>query len=190
VEIAESGEVTSFAFVTDRAKIGKEHGESVLFPASSLRSKMKKQEFQAYRLNFFLWWASNVVSSNNTPALTAIEGYAYGKGNNAYHIGEFGGVLRSILFKSNSPYIAPTPRALKTRANLKGKEKPVSFCAKEFGVDWTKYNSGQKADSAGDLADAHVLAQIALEFERGDNEKNYIYSGDSEPSVWMLGNSE
>jgi len=160
VEIDEFGAVQFFAFTTDKVTIAKDHEQATLYHVTQKRKELKpKRLLTADRLNFFREWISPIVSRK--ASLAAIESYAYGKKNNAYEIGEFGGCLRSKLQKFSVPYMTVVPLNIKKFAGIDKSEKPIAFCWEEYGEDWEFFNSGLKADTAGDLADAHVLAHMA-----------------------------
>lgn len=159
VEIDEAGELVWFSYTTDKVTIAKENPEAHLFQVSKLRKQMSKKELQAKRLEFFSDWAYDALV--RFPTSVCIEDYAYGKKNNAYHIGEFGGILRDYLKRCNIPYFTTSPRSLKNYAMISAQEKPIVFCWEEYGVDWEYHNAGCASESAGDLADAHVLSHMA-----------------------------
>ncbi len=160
VEIDEFGIVQFFAFTTDKVTIAEDHEQGTLYHVRKKRKELKpKRLLTADRLKFFSEWCQPIVDRN--PSLAAIEAYAYGKKNNAYEIGEFGGCLRSKLQKLSIPYMTVVPLNIKKFAGIDKSEKPIAFCWEEYGEDWEFYNSGLKADTAGDLADAHVLAHMA-----------------------------
>lgn len=160
VEIDEAGELLFFAFTTDKVTIGEDHEEATLYHVSKHRSALSKKAFNAHRLGFFSSWIDPII--DRKPTAVAIEGYTQ-RGHNQYSIGEFGGALRSKLIENVIPYMTVAPRSIKTYAGISGKEKPIAFCWEEYGTDWEFYNSGLKADSAGDLSDAHVLAHMTLD---------------------------
>lgn len=52
--------------------------------------------------------------------LALIEGYAYGKGNQAHQVGEWGGVARFTLYRIGLPFVEVPPAVLKKFATGKG----------------------------------------------------------------------
>lgn len=52
--------------------------------------------------------------------LIVIEGYAYGRPNQAHQVGELGGVIRTALYDAGIPYLEVTPATVKQYATGKG----------------------------------------------------------------------
>lgn len=159
VEINFSGKVTWFAFVTDKVKIGGQINEATLYHVNALRKRFNKEDLKLHRLAHFSRWIQEAIERR--PYRVAIENYAYGKKSNAYEIGEFGGVLRDTLMREGIPFRLWGPLHIKKFAGIPSSEKPIEFCLAAYNQDWRVYNCGLKADTAGDLADAHTLADMA-----------------------------
>ena len=160
------GELKRYAAITNHVSVAANDKNITLFHATKLRNEMKKADFKLYRLAFFKRWFQNQV--NFLPYRVAVEGYAFGVRNSAavYEIAEIGGCARCILLEAKIPFRLWSPKALKNFAGIKGKEKPIEFVHSRYGKNWQKLNVGTKSDTAGDLADAHVLAHMALTEQR------------------------
>ena len=169
------GEPIAYRFITDKPTIHKatmelDPGTSTLKTCTKAEGCKKKspENLWARLLNFKLWVASFMALALklNVDAV-GVENYAMGKKNNAYHIGEFGGVLRAAVMSAGFDDITlVAPRAIKTRAGVKVSEKPIEFCFDELGQDWARFEraAGLKTrDIAGDLSDAQIIALITKE---------------------------
>ena len=161
VEVDELGDVQWFSFTTDKVAIGKAFpNEALHIHITNLRKQYpKKQKLKAARLAIFCNWIRDI--QDRQPDLAAIEAYAYGKKNNAYEIGEYGGAVRKGFIERETSFLTITPREIKKFAGIAASEKPIQFCLDEYGVDWSEYGCGLKSETPGDLADAHCLAQMA-----------------------------
>lgn len=88
--------------------------------------------------------------------LAVIEGYAFGRQNQAAHLGELGGVIRVSLFGLGVPYVEVPPALLKKFATGKGnasKEDMLVAAVKRLGYD----------GASNDEADALWLRAAALD---------------------------
>jgi hypothetical protein len=97
------------------------------------------------------------------PVFVAVEDYAYRQGLYAHQIGEVAGLLRRLLWERAVPFRAIDPMALKLASGAAAgavaeKVEVVAGVAATWGVDFARY--GEQA--AADLADAYVLARLAL----------------------------
>jgi len=85
--------------------------------------------------------------------LVGIEGYAYGRVNQAHALGELGGVLRVALFEAGYDMVDVAPTAVKKFATGKGnakKDQILLAVYKKWGAEF----------QSNDVADAYVIAQI------------------------------
>lgn len=83
----------------------------------------------------------------------AIESYTYGTNNSAHILGELGGVVRTLLYEHNFPYIEVAPAHVKKYATGAGnakKEQVIAWVLKRWGLLF----------STSDEADAYVLARM------------------------------
>lgn len=83
-----------------------------------------------------------------------LEGYAYGRPNQAHQVGELGGVIRMVLHEMHIPFIVVAPTALKKWATGKGnatKDAMIAAAIRKHGF---------KGDS-NDEADAWLLLKMA-----------------------------
>jgi len=179
VVINKQGKLDSFSFTTTIKKVAEAWGGD-LMPEGACKSK---EHFNARRLGFL----SGVFDPrSDCPADTyvAIEDYAYGaKTNSAYQIGEVGGAARVQLMSWSVPFKAWKPTEVKKFATGRGrcvsKADMIDVCREEFGKDWAKYDCGLKSsETAGDLADAHILAHMARCQYFVANELKHNYSAD------------
>lgn len=88
----------------------------------------------------------------------AIEGYAFSSRNSQAHsIGELGGVVRTMLYRMDIPYIEipPTCRAkFSTGKGNASKNEVISFVSAKTGIVW-------KNPGADDKCDAWILEEMA-----------------------------
>jgi len=90
------------------------------------------------------------------PDLVVIEGYAYGRPNQAAHIGELGGVIRLALHRAGHVFVDVPPANLKKYATGKGNASKPDVrvgVLQRFGHDIADDNS----------CDAFVLRAMALD---------------------------
>lgn len=84
------------------------------------------------------------------PALVVYEGYAFGaKGNNMFHIGELGGVLKTLLWERGIDFLEVPPTVMKSIIALSGRAKKPQVAAalkSRFGLAVTQHD---EADAAG-----------------------------------------
>jgi crossover junction endodeoxyribonuclease RuvC len=88
--------------------------------------------------------------------LAVIEGYAFGRPNQASHIGELGGVVRVTLREHNVPFVAVPPSSVKRYATGQGnasKEQMLVAAVKRLGYE----------GASNDEADALWLRAMALD---------------------------
>lgn len=77
------------------------------------------------------------------PEIVGIEGYAYGKGNQAHQIGELGGVVRLMLYEHGIPYVEIPPAKIKMYATGRGnagKSEVLKAAWKRLGYEGTDDN--------------------------------------------------
>ncbi|MDQ2782217.1 MAG: hypothetical protein M3Y26_06735 [Actinomycetota bacterium] len=106
------------------------------------------------RLNWFRYYLAAEAQGAD---LVAIEGYAFGRPNQACHLGELGGVVRLELWRADIPYVDIPPATVKKYATGKGnasKGMVLEAASKRSGLDF-----------AGDdnRADAWWLRALALD---------------------------
>lgn len=92
------------------------------------------------------------------PGLVAVEGYAYGRINQAAALGELGGVTRLALHERAIPYLDIPPSTLKRYATGKGnaaKEAVLASAITRLGY------AGSSLDEADALWLAHIAAAVA-----------------------------
>lgn len=84
------------------------------------------------------------------PTLVVVEDYAFSrKGNNMFHIGELGGVLKTLLWERGIDFIEVPPTVMKSIIALTGKAKKPQVMAalkSRFGLVVTQHD---EADAAG-----------------------------------------
>lgn len=84
------------------------------------------------------------------PTLVVIEGYAMGvRGNNMFHIGELGGVLKTMLWDRGIDYIEIPPTVMKSAIALNGRAEKTDIIASlktRFNLRVTQHD---EADAAG-----------------------------------------
>lgn len=71
------------------------------------------------RLNVLDGWLSGLVDASR-PQVAVVEGYAYGKGNQAHQVGEWGGVARLRLYSDGVPFVVVPPAVVKKYATGRG----------------------------------------------------------------------
>ena len=99
--------------------------------------------------------ATEVAAYTEGADLVAIEGYAYGRPNQAAHLGELGGVIRLTLWRAGIRYVDVPPACVKKYATGRGNAtKPDVRMAvfKRYGHDIADDNQ----------CDAFVLMAMAL----------------------------
>ena len=145
----------------------------IFLPAEKLRKSLSREVWLATRLAIVSEWLDMILS--RPASMLAIEGYAYSKGTGAYEIGEVGGYARLLAGRRCTPYRLINPKSVKTYAELKGKEKPIDFCADMYGLCWSEANDGLKTpETAGDLSDATVLANMAFDVWRAESGQTLV----------------
>lgn len=95
------------------------------------------------------------------PALVGIEGYAYGKHNQAHQIGELGGVVRTMLARLKIPILIIPPAVIKKFATGRGN------AAKDEMRLWA-YKRWNAEFETTDETDAYCIARVALARYAGD----------------------
>jgi hypothetical protein len=172
--ISECGKPIAWRFLLEKPKGVHEANE----PISQLYTDKRKAKGPQRSsvlwdrlINFKLWATSakELMRAHGVERI-GVEDYAMGRTHNAYHIGECGGVLRAICSELKLGEIELiAPRAIKSRAGIKGKDKPFEFCSSELGVDFSGVDAGfASSESGGDLADAAVVSLITWERHNGN----------------------
>lgn len=70
--------------------------------------------------------------------LVVVEGYAYGRHNQAHQLGELGGVIRLALWEAGIPYVEVPPSTLKKYATGRGnagKDEVLAAAIRRLGYD-------------------------------------------------------
>lgn len=167
--VVSDGEIIDFRFLTDKPSVHSPGIGSNLY-ADKRKSKGPDRDLVLWdRLASFHEWIMMVMKLGSDLGVErwGVENYAFGRGHNAYHIGEVGGVARAAVMDSGFEDIELVNVGdVKARAGLsrRSKEKPFAFCLETFDVDWAEYDRGIKtSDAGGDLADATVIALITGE---------------------------
>lgn len=165
-----------FAFMTDKIRVAEAWPEHATLYRNETGDKARSPVALWQRIESFYYWASSVarIAKSLEVRRVGVENYAFSKPFNAYQIGEFGGALRAAFIDAGySSFELVDTGDVKARAGLarRSKDKPIEFCRDEWGMDWLPYNAGFAADTAGDLADAHVIAVITGEPVRIDLTK-------------------
>lgn len=170
----ETGEVVWFTLITEYPKVAAMIDEATYYDAEKHRARMSTQDFKLHRMAFFGEFLRNEVLSRN-PQCAAVENYSFGsRSNSKYEIGEIGGIARDNLIAARIPFRLWGPLQLKQFAGIKKSEKPIAFCKNVWHNDWAYLNLGLKTpQAAGDVADANVLAMMAL--------AEYRYKNGGEP---------
>lgn len=91
--------------------------------------------------------------------LVCIEGYAFGRPNQAHQLGELGGAVRVGLYEAQIPWVAVPPATVKKLATGTGGAKKDAVLAAAVR------RLGYLGDS-GDEADARWLLEAALQYYR------------------------
>lgn len=89
------------------------------------------------------------------PHVILIEGYAYGRTNQAHQLGELGGVLRVEIHEQEFPLVEVAPSALKKFATGKGnapKDQVLAEAIRRLGYE----------GHSNDVADARWLLQMGI----------------------------
>lgn len=86
--------------------------------------------------------------------LVVVEGYAFGRPNQAHFIGELGGVVRVALFEAGQAFMVVPPASVKKYATGKGN------ATKEVVMGAAVHRAGREFEST-DEADAWWLLQMA-----------------------------
>lgn len=87
--------------------------------------------------------------------LVVIEGYAYGRPNQAHQVGELGGVIRVALFEEGIDFVTVPPAKVKKYATGKGNANKDQVLASVV------HRTGQ--EMSNDEADAWTLRAMALD---------------------------
>jgi hypothetical protein len=161
-------EIIDFRFLTDKSSVHSPGIGSTLY-ADKRKSKGPDRDLVLWdRLASFRQWIGMVMKLGSDLGVErwGVENYAFGRGHNAYHIGEVGGVARAAVMATDFGEIELVNVGdVKARAGLsrRSKEKPFAFCLETFGGDWSEYDRIKTSDAGGDLADATVIALITGE---------------------------
>jgi len=127
-------------------------GVAFTVPAATATDTVKTNLRGMARLNYI---ATEAASYAVGADLVAIEGYAYGRPNQAAHLGELGGVIRLTLWRAGIRYVDVPPACVKKYATGRGNAtKPDVRMAvfKRYGHDIADDNQ----------CDAFVLMAMAL----------------------------
>lgn len=109
----------------------------------------------AERLSWYRACFTALFSDERTrPDIALIEGYAYGRPNQAHQVGELGGIIRLTAYRCEIPLVVIPPATLKKYATGKGNAK------KEEVLVAAVLRSGRELTN--DEADAWWLRQIGL----------------------------
>lgn len=96
------------------------------------------------------------ITDEEEPQLVVIEGYAYGRENQAHALGELGGVIRLMLYRRKMPVVVVQPSSMKQYATGKGNAaKNDVLLAAARRLDY--------AGSSNDEADALWLLEMACD---------------------------
>lgn len=105
-----------------------------------------------------LLWLERKVSGlleQEDPRIVVLEGYAHGRSKQAHQIGEWGGVLRLLLFRRGASFYEAAPGTLKKfvtgKGNVEGKAPILLHLYKRWGLDVEQQDEG----------DASALALLA-----------------------------
>lgn len=97
--------------------------------------------------------------------VVVLEGYAFGRGFQAHHMGELGGVVRVALHEARVPFALIPPAVLKRFATGKGnatKDQVLAAAIRRFGFEGDDNNA----------ADAWLLRAMGLDhFDDVDGER-------------------
>lgn len=173
---ADGTKPVDFRFMTDAVKVAAAFPDRATLYRNATGHGARSPVALWVRLESFYNWAVMIARTARSLRVRSVgvENYAFSKSFNAYHIGEFGGALRAAFIDAGYSEIELVDTGdVKARAGLprRSKEKPIGFCLDQWGADWLPYNAGFAAETAGDLADAHVVAVITGEPERIDLTK-------------------
>lgn len=166
------GDPVDWRFITDKSTVHDPGSGSVFYNDKRKVKGAERDSVLWDRLEHFYQWITTVMELGREHGVErwGVENYALGRKHNAYHIGEFGGVVRAAVMAAGFDGIELVNVGdVKARAGLsrRSKEKPFQFCLDEFGIDWAEYDRGVgTSDAGGDLADATVIALITDERTR------------------------
>ena len=169
VELDEDGGMTSFVYLTDNKASAQKapRGQSIYRP----RPRVKKDDpdWNCHRFNFERLDANERFLSGlfdrTMPTMIALEDYAQSKERGAHLLGEHQGPIRLAAWRRGIELGLYAPNEVKMYAAHDGtasKEDVIEAVAERWGVDFSKFDDGSKVQTAGDLADAYVLARLAL----------------------------
>lgn len=112
----------------------------------------------------------NFSSSSIDENFVGIEGFAFGKFNQGKtrsltQIAEVAGYAKNMLHSKNIPFRLHDPATVKMFATFHSvkesdKAEIIRAVRKEWNVDFRPFIAGKNIDSAGDLADAFVIAKM------------------------------
>ena len=140
------------------------------------RSRVPPSEFEVYniqgkklrgpeRLDYLLE-QMRITLFPTAATLVAVEGYSFGSQNAREAMGEWGGLLRWLLWKDGYRFIVVPPTTLKKFTTGKGNAKKDMMILEVF-KKW-----GYSAQSNDD-ADSYALAQLAKAFHAGGGTKQF-----------------
>lgn len=84
------------------------------------------------------WITERMLEHLPIKVLVVLEGYAYGRNNQAHQLGELGGVIRTMLWNLHVPYVVVPPATLKKYATGKGnagKEEVLAAAIRRLGYE-------------------------------------------------------
>lgn len=99
------------------------------------------------------------------PTVVLVEGYARGARSRREEAGEIGGIFRKLVWVRNIPYFVVSPHTLKKY--VFGASSSKELIIREVWRKW-EYEAEDNND-----ADAAVLAQMGLEWLRGNHTKKF-----------------
>lgn len=158
--LLENGVLKDFAFVSDRATLGrKEHGMYI-------KAAKLKDMHQRGLMRLAFWTAySRVLFAMWKPAFLGIEDYAYGKGQQAHQIGEVGGIMRFKFWCEGVAIRFHDPGSIKMfAADDGGADKSETRLGVQTrwpeATRFSEYEYGQDRRTVEDLCDAYAVAQL------------------------------
>jgi crossover junction endodeoxyribonuclease RuvC len=129
-------------------------GDFSNLPASGVLRPPKGYDRGEARLSWITSAVQHLAKVYGTH-VAVLEGYAFGRTNQAHQMGELGGVVRLALYQSNVPMAVVPPSSMKKFATGKGnagKEEVTAAAIRRLGFDGHDNN----------VADAMWLLEMAL----------------------------
>ena len=153
------GELAAKVFVADTIADWKRLRREGAFPPCPV--KAGDEAGRAWRLT----WTRAVVGDllgTWKPTHAALEDYALARQAFAHHLGEVGGVLRTLLWEVQVPFRLYDVQAVKLFATGHGdaeKASVVMACRDAWDVNFAPFGKVEHG-AAGNLADAYAIAQL------------------------------